>query len=157
MRWAQGRNTETFTPFRITAVGGRAVGAVPRTGVSLVENGEAAGDFVVDVFGEDLLFAEFVGILIGAVGDDGAGHGGGDAGERFEVGSVGGIDVDADFGWFAGEAVADAEDGGLCARGDGSGGIGGVFADALLAAGAGGAAEGKQEGWRGESVPGSHG
>jgi len=106
----------------------------------LVDNGEAAGYFVVDVLRDDLFFAEFVGVFVGSVGDDVAGHGGGDAGEGFEVGTGGGIDVDAGFGWFAGEAVADAEDGGLGARGDGGSGVGGVFADALLAAGAGGAA-----------------
>ena len=122
-----------------------------------MDDGEAAGDFVVDVLGQDLLSAEFVGVFVRAIGDNGAGHGGGDSGEGFEVGARGGVDVDADFGGFAGEAVTDAEDGGFGARGDGGGGVSGVFADALLATRAGGAAEGDEEGDGGEGVPGFHG
>ena len=111
----------------------------------LVIDGEAAGNFAVDVFGDDLLFAEFVGVGVGAVVDDGAGHGWGEAGEGFEFGAGCGIDVDAFVGGVAREAVADAEDGGLRAAGDDGGGVGGALADTLLAAGAGGAAEGCSE------------
>jgi len=102
---------------------------------------EAAGDGLVHVVGEDVLPAKFDWILVRAVADDLVGHGRRDAGEVFEFGAVGGVDVNAGFDGLAGEAVADAEDGGFGAAGDGGGGAGGVVADTLLITRAVGAAE----------------
>lgn len=108
-------------------------------------DGEAAGDLVVDVFGEDLLLAELVGIGIGTVIDNGASHGRGYAGKALELWPSGGVDVDALVGGVSREAITDAENGGLGAAGDGSGGVGSALADALLTAWTGRAAEGEEQ------------
>jgi len=123
---------------------------------SLMVDGEATGDLVIDVLGENLFFQEFVGVGIGAVVDNSASHGRGNPLEAFELRPAGGVDVDAAVSGIACEAVADSKNGGSGATRDGGSGVGCTLADTLLTARAGGAAKEAQERNACKDVPGVH-